>query len=485
MKGKKMRIAKYALAVTLLSTALLTSSCEKWLDINDNPNQSIKTEPKLLYNYAVTSWVANRTGGDSYIPFGLAAQSIASGGNYGWGKADVYDISPYSLGNTWKAYYSTAGNNLKLAITQAEAAIPANNNSAAQCKIILAQMMYEATMIWGDIPFAESWRTDVAFPKFDSQKEVMESIIALIDEAVAQIDPASPLKIGDYDLVYKGDMNKWIRFAKSVKFRTLMTMVDKDPSKAAAIGTMLTSGGMIASASDNFSFPFYNQPDKENPKFRLLQKYSGGTNTFFFANKNVLDYMAPTNDPRISKYFDKPVDQANYLSVQTEEEASDATAKISMYLYRADAPEVVFSLQEQLYFEAEAYARGLGVAKDLAKANELYKKATEEALKFNGISAVDASTYASTKLPNLTTSVKPLDDIHIAQWIDLMDRPLDAFTQWRRSGPEGSEVPDLNLPDGAPNGPLMRRWLYSPDEETANPNTPKGTKYTDKLWFDL
>lgn len=41
--------------------------------------------------------------------------------------------------------------------------------------------------------------------------------------------------------LYKGDMQKWIRLAKSLKFRTLaMTMVDKDPTKAEQIGKLIS-----------------------------------------------------------------------------------------------------------------------------------------------------------------------------------------------------------------------------------------------------
>ena len=44
-----------------------------------------------------------------------------------------------------------------LAIKNAEESEPVNHNAIAQCKILLAEHMYEATMLWGDIPFTESW----------------------------------------------------------------------------------------------------------------------------------------------------------------------------------------------------------------------------------------------------------------------------------------------------------------------------------------
>ena len=48
----------------------------------------------------------------------------------------------------------------------------------------------------------------------------------------------------------------------------------------------------------------------------------------------------------------------------------------------------------------------------------------------------------------------------IQQWIDLMDRPLEEFVQWRRSGSNGNEVPALTVPTEATSRDLIRRWEY-------------------------
>ncbi|MBU2047260.1 MAG: SusD/RagB family nutrient-binding outer membrane lipoprotein, partial [Bacteroidetes bacterium] len=141
----------YSLALTL---AIGVSSCKKTLDINTNPYTATKVEPKLLFGYALTAWDAAKNGGDVQIPVMLMDQSVASGGNYGWGAGNVYDISPYSTGNTWNTYYTNGGNNLKLAIKAAESATTPNKNAAAQCKIVLAQLLYETTTLFGDIPFS-------------------------------------------------------------------------------------------------------------------------------------------------------------------------------------------------------------------------------------------------------------------------------------------------------------------------------------------
>lgn len=480
---------KNKILILLFTLGVLGSlSCKKYLDINKSPLTATQVEPKLLFGFAITAWDTNKNSGDNWVPNMLMIQNVSSGGNFGWGKGDVYDISPFSLNNTWNIYYTSAGNNLKLAIEAAESADPINNNTAAQCKIILAQIMYEATMLYGDIPFSEAFQPDkFPYPNFDSQKDVLEGVLDLLDEAIAQIDPNSPLKITDYDIFYQGDLTKWIKLANSLKFKILMVMVDKDPTKATQIGALLANPtSMISSAGDNQLYKYYATTAQENPKYRLFKTYTNGDNQWFFANKNVFDYMAPTNDPRIPKYFEMGPDANTYIAIDTEAEADGTTALISDYLYRKDAPSVIFSYQEILLLKAEAYARGLGVPVDLVQAQQLFNDGVEAAMTFYQADPAAVQVYLTTQLPNLLVSLDPVKDIHLQQWIDLMDRPLDAFVQWRRSGTDGNEVPALSLPDGAPAGPLIRRFVLGPAEKAANPNIPNPLPvYSDKMWFDL
>ena len=368
------------------------------------------------------------------------------------------------------------------------------HNGIAQCKIILAQHIYETTMIWGDIPFTEAWVEGVKYPKFDSQEVVLNGVVSLLDEALNEINLDEPLAITDYDIFYKGDMQKWIRLAKSLKFRTLMTMVDKDPTKAEQIGKLISDGGMISSADDNLQFPYLQTAGNENPKYKILEKYTNGINIMFFANNNVLKPMQERNDSRISRYFEPGADgvyrglDTRQAAEETDDENADLLSSvISKYLFRKEAPELIYSYQEQLFFEAEAYVRGLGVTSNLVKANELYKKAIQTACDYYEADPVKTTEFIDA-LDDLNTLEpdRALYEIHIQQWIDLMDRPLEEFVQWRRSGSNGNEVPVLTVPTEATSRELIRRWEYSPEEMTANPNAPKESpKIWEKMWFDL
>jgi hypothetical protein len=484
-----MKLKNKIFATLLMLIAMGGVSCKKYLDINTSPLVAAKVDPKLLFGYAVTAWDVNKNSGDNYIALGFLGQSLANGGDFSdnWGSSNLYNLSTTIVGNTWSVYYNTAGNNFKQAITIAESSSPKNNNAAAQCKITFAEMMYEATTLYGDIPYSQAWQGDVyPYPKYDAQKDVLESLLTLLDQAITQIDVSSPLKIADYDIFYAGDMNAWKRVANTIKFKILMLMVDKDPTKAAAIGALLNAPAtMMSSTADTWKVKYTTTVNNENPKYRLFLQ----ENPFTYASKVVTDLMVPTNDPRLPKYYDLPVTTpatTTYIGVDENRDADAHTALMSLYLYRKDAPSVIIGYPQLELLEAEAWARGLGVTANLVTANVLYKQGVTDAMTFYQADPTAITTYVNTVLPVLTPA-NALTQLHIQQWLDLVDRPLDAFTQWRRSGVDGvSEIPVLTVPFGATPGGLFRRFTLSLSETTSNPNVPTPfPKYTDKMWFDL
>lgn len=476
---------------SLLSVLLLFTSCD-WLDINTDPKKAVTVNPDVLYNYAMIGWAGNRCSGDLYYPLGWMAQTLATGGDEGWGNMNVYDIDSYPLGNTWKSFYPSGGANLKEAIKIADQT--GKVNASAQCKIALVQLLYSGTTLHGDIPYSEAFQEETyPYPHFDSQKDILESLIKLLDEAVAQIVIGqSETALVAYDLAYKGDMNKWIRYANSLKFRIAILMVDKDPSKGALIKSLLEEDKMINSADGNFEIPFEATPiNNTNPKYRLLANNTGGPNLWFFANKSVVDPLNERKDPRISRYFDKGNNPAlnpngEYIGAETNSNESKygKEAMISAYMWRADAPELFFSYQEQLLLEAEVYARGSGVTVDLGKAGDLYKAAIRVAMEYYEVPEADITSYFTDNFKALSTYPDPVKEIFIQQWIDLMEHPLEAFTAWRRSvNYDGVGTPVLTVPEFASPDQLPYRWQYSPGETTANPNTPEVDRITDKPWF--
>ncbi|HRP89046.1 MAG TPA: SusD/RagB family nutrient-binding outer membrane lipoprotein [Edaphocola sp.] len=470
------------LIILALGVATLTSCKKAFEKINTNPNAAESASPDLLFSGASVNLGSTRAGGDLYVSLILASQTVASGGDFGWGADDVYAISPYSTGNVWRTYYVSTGANLKEAIKFAEKASPVKNGAIGQSKVLLAETMYEATMLWGDVPFSEAWNTTVAYPKFDKQEDVLNGVLGLLDEAIVSLSSANAASttITNYDLFYKGDATKWLKLANSLKFKVLMTMVDQVPSKAADLQALYDANGMMTAASDNFKMPFGTSEGNKNPKYAILEKYAGGSNIFFFANNSVINPMIADTDPRLDKFFDLGPTGTAFQGVPSEGTADENTSTVSMRLYAANAPEYIMTYQELLFLQAEAAKRGL-ITGGQTLAEQKYQEAIKESCLLAGVDNGDATTFASSK------ALGSLSDIYLQNWIDQMDRPLEAFNTWRRSGTKGNETPSLQIPTGAPENGLMYRWEYPLDNEILpNVNAPKDKiEYYLQQWFDL
>ncbi|MBA4166657.1 MAG: SusD/RagB family nutrient-binding outer membrane lipoprotein [Chitinophagaceae bacterium] len=483
-------------AVILMGVSM--TSCKKYLDINDDPNNAKVGDPKSLFSFAAASFADNRAGGDMYIPMALGGQSISSGGSapdgtsWGSGGEDQYVFSPLTYANIWSQYFTSVASNLRQAINLSESSVPRNENGAAACKVILAETFYELTTTYGDIPFSEALDLNNLAPKFDAQKDVLEGCLGLLDAAIAQFDEESDYNFGSYDLFYYNadnqfdDIGKWIKAAKSIKLRILMTMVDKDPSKATEIAGMIATGGFLESPEDNMKVAFENVAGKRNPKFELKDKYLPPGLDFFYASPYVLDFMKSKNDPRIPYFFRLSPGASDYEAIQPGDDATKKTSKLASTLHSPAQPEYVFTYQELLFYKAEIYARGLSLdGVNLVKANASYKEAVKESAIFFGVPTSDAAAFADS-LPVINNASDLIKQINYQHWIDKFDRGVDAFIQWRRSGPAGSETPDLTLPFGAQSGGLFRRYEYPQSAELAsNPNAPALIHYTEKVWFDL
>lgn len=488
-----MKIFKFTkLSLFLWVTIFLPfTACSDWLDINSNPNvanDQANIDPGYLFNYAATTHSSNRQGGDFYIPLLITGQTVADGGFVdlgGYWSEALYEISIYSTGNTWVTAYANVGTNLNKA---KEFALKNDKiNAVAQAEILQAQAFFEMTMLFGDVPFSEAMNIDeYKTPKFDTQKDVLDGILGMLDGALEKIDLNVP-GIEQYDIFYNGEMMKWAKLARSLKLKVLMVMVDKDPTKSAAIQALLEdeSIGFIDQTSE-WVFPFFEEASTENPNFRINDRYaSPGEYYMFFAHNSVLDLMNPLNDPRLPVYFEKGVD-GNYNGLLTSEAVEDVegvylTSPINYQrVWEATAPDVMFSYSELSFLLAEVYARGLGVTQDLDKAQVYYLAGIESALGFWQIEDPEVDAYIA-QLDDISgmTSGDALEAIYSQAWIDLMLRPFEAWVQSRRT-----DFPSLTVPELAPYESLIYRWVYPDRERNVNPNVPSPLpEITEKMWF--
>ena len=151
-------------------------------------------------------------------------------------------------------------------------------------------------------------------------------------------------------------------------------------------------------------------------------------------------------------------------------------------LFKSDYPDVICSYPEVMFYVAEAYARGLGVTKDLTKADEYFKKGLEASCTNIGVAAADAKSFADG-VPALSTlggDEKVIEAIAAQQRIEMMMRPLEAWSEQRRTGYPKLEVPEMIR---SLYTDLISRWPYPSRESLVNDNVPQVDGIWTKMWF--
>ena len=465
------------LLVLILSISL--NSCFQDSDINIDPNRSTTVDPALLFSGASTNLSLLRVAELTW-PIALGSQMWASGGRWGLAQAN-YDQT--RVRSAWGKTYTDILKNLNVAEELIEKSASPNKNSLAQIKILKAFTFSQTSFLWGDIPFSEAATGKVDFPKFDKQQDVLNGCLKLLDDAIAGIEDNGKGIQAPNDLYYGGNMARWKKFANSLKLRILFSMVDADPSKGAEIGKVIALNNSISSVDETMQFKYFNQPGRQNPRFSFTAIFRGGVQSDWYCSKPVYDMLVELNDPRIPYFFQVgPAAAPNeFIALSSTETFTTKSSLVNMGLLRADLPEVSFSYSEQLLYEAEAIARGFAPG-GMELATTRLRKGVEESLKSFGVPAAQATTYANG-LPALTSSnFKKI--LAQQQYLDLFMRPIEGWTQNRRSGESATEIPALKTPPAAPVAGLFRRLLYRNEEISSNPNTPKGLNIDTPMWFD-
>ena len=479
---------RFFIQVSAILMLFAIVGCRDYFDINANPNRSTSAEPAFLFSASMTAYSNTRA-----IETGPSAGSwsqIWAPGTFGvFVNPGRYVISPFTNGNTWRTVYTGLQKNLDQAIQIARRDVVVDNNAIAQCKIMSAHGYLFASSIWGDIPFSEAIDTSIVAPKFDPQEDVMNGCIALLDEALDSMDVTSELGIkAPNDFVYAGNMEQWAKFARSLKFRTMLTMSDAlGGANGDEMISMIREGGMISSQADNAFVPYNNSPIEQNPVWRILDTYTGRDNIVYFGSEALIEPMQDLNDPRVDIFFTPGPGADGELQPNGPGEAGNpqTSARITWFndngtpsngIIRPDQPDLFFTYAEQMLLEAEVEFR-FG---DKATADQRYRDGIRASCEYYEVSAAQIDAYLAS-LPDLNTlsEQEALRSIYIQQWIEYFERTIEAWTNWRRT-----EWPELSDPTNSPISGIIRRIQYPPLEVTSNPSIPNQKNLDDKMWFD-
>lgn len=231
------------------------SGCESFLDKNTDPNSPTATTPNFLLpsiignGLAIQGLTALRT---AFITQYVAARSANAGG------VDQYFLTTANSNATFNNTFFLVGGNIPPMIRLAQE--EGSPYYVGAGKIMMALILSHATDMLGDIPYREAFQGERNFtPKYDPQEQLYDDIQLLLDEGIAEMSKDASQNARPFyttlpsesgDILYKGDVRKWIRLAWSLKARQAQHLTKKSGKYNANTVLDYASKGFLSSADD-------------------------------------------------------------------------------------------------------------------------------------------------------------------------------------------------------------------------------------------
>jgi hypothetical protein len=216
--------------LSLITIAFLFYNCNKFEDTN--------VSPVLLTEASTKALLTNSQQSISELVFGnvassrLAAMYVQHLSEGPYPGPSLYNDRNLSFA-TW---YTGPLYNLETIIRyNNEGSDAANgngskNNQIAVARIMKAYFFLLMTDKWGDIPYSQALKGNEAYaPVYDKQQDIYTNLFKELTEAAAQINEAESKVVGD--VIFKGNMASWKRFANTMRMVMGLRLSAKDQAK--------------------------------------------------------------------------------------------------------------------------------------------------------------------------------------------------------------------------------------------------------------
>lgn len=462
------RIWRVVPALALLGAL---GACDSGLtDVNRNPNEPEDVPPANLLGNAIMDAVGGAYGSHG-VWFGMYLSNLWSQhlAQPTYGDEDDYVPRPAQENGVFESAY--IGPLADLAVVRRIAEARGDENLDAAANTLMQWQFQILTDVYGSIPYSQALQgTENPSPAYDTQQQVYDGILTNLAAAAAQFDVSASVTWGDGDFFYGGDVERWERFANSLRMRAAMRLSEVDAARAQSEFVAAYNAGGFASNADNAVMQWGTSGPSRNP---IHVHFTGRPLADFAVSQAIVDTLQNHDDPRLPYYADPALNSGLFRGLPngTEPEEISLTpadfSAISEWYRRPDAPSFVMTYAEVLFLQAEAAQRGW-IAGD---PQALWTAGIRANMQQFGISDADINTYIAARPFN------GLPSIYTEAWVALFLNGNEAWSLVRRT-----ELPDLTpaVGDQIPN-----RLSLSPNEALYNPDNYVPTTLFQPLWWDV
>ncbi|MFT4203164.1 MAG: SusD/RagB family nutrient-binding outer membrane lipoprotein [Chitinophagaceae bacterium] len=480
-----------------LSFVFIGASCTKdFTEDNTNPN-AIATissaELPYLFTKALSSADIDRAYYQTTQNYfaDIYAQYFA-----GSTTTERYTINTTYTGRMYTVMYVYMGAQLKTIMDNTDSTSGEN----ALANIVWVFGFHRLTDVLGPIPYFDAL-TDSTTIRYDAMKDIYADFFTRLTSAVNHLKNLDTTQaiMADGDIVYDGDITKWIKFANSLKLRLALRISNVDPTTAKEEAEEAVASGVLEDNDDNALVEKSLSGLDENGLTQVA--YWNG----FSMSSTIYSYLSGYEDPRLPILFQPSGLTGAYgsrrngmtvtdLNVTSNTSAYNSNVGTYWVTYSSDGTTITpnFTASQHMMCAAESYfLRAEGALNGWSMggtAQSLYEAGIEHSLTQWGISdATTISDYiSSTNLPTdpgdyyssdavSTTPIKwastesiQRKQIGTQKWLAVFPDGWEAWAEFRRTG--YPDMYDLISSDNTdlPVGTFIKRLTYPATEATSN-----------------
>lgn len=479
---------KHYRKITLITliTALL---CSCSLDINVDPNNPVTADVRELLpsgQLTVIDPIANLINSIT----SAAVQTRVST------RYENYNVDRTTINGIWVNQLYSGG------LKDLEEVIVTGTKNESWHYVGIAKLMKAYTFsimvdLWNDIPYDDAFNPDLDVLNYESGANIYSKLLALIDEAILDLDKTSLSSPAADDLIYNGDLEKWKRMGRTLQLKMYNQTRLVDTGAKDKIQALINAQGTIQSSDQDFQLSFGSSASPENrmPLFTLdyITRLDNRISLYFY------NTLSGNNDPRIPYYIfnQKPGvfvgrisgDPTNLATFEDQDTRSfhglypaggkfdDGTGgKTNGDMGQKGAGKFrMMTNAMRIFIEAEAVAT-LGVTGS-ATLDVLFEQGIRESMKkvnelgVSPMSQATIDTYVNDRMAefNVADNAGKLRMVMMEKYVLQFGNGVEQYNDWRRTG-----IPD-NLDLGFITGVTLNRFPY-PSSETP-PTTPINSEF--------
>lgn len=436
------------------------TSCEKQLDINADPFLPQEGPPHLYLPQVIYAMAEGAMLDVRFIGrYTQQWQSTVANENY-----DRHGRRPLNGGlaasQTYRNHYWSIGSNLNQ--IESQAAKRSFGAYKGICNIIRAYSWLISTSQFGEMPLKQAWDNTRTKFDYDSQKDIYAEVQKLCDAGIADLSSpqgAVDPNFASGELLFGGDLSKWIKFAYAIKARAANHYSNKTSYSPDKVIEWVDKS--FASNADDAEVKFSTSTTVLSDFFSFL----GPARANFGAmrqGKTLVGMMNgtfyPQNDPRLTQYFN-PSTTGSVGSLEAGKGLLAGQIIPTMYgkwIFQNNTPYPIFTYAEMQFVKAEAaFKKG-----DKNTAQIAFFNAVKANMSKAGVTNALADDYLAKALPKSGAELD-IKNIMTQKYIALFGHP-EVWSDLRRYNYDANIFMGYTPPSTLAienNGKLVQRCL--------------------------